>query len=226
MKVLELFSGMECVSNAFRERGHDAYTIDWDLVFPSSRHCDIGQLKAEEIIRDFGYPDVIWCAFDCTTFSVAAISHHRRQNLETGNLDPVSEYAKKCDEVDQHCLQLIKELNPKVFIIENPRGGLRKMVWMRDLWRQTTTYCQYGFPYMKPTDFWSNVDLHLKQPCRNGDPCHQPAPRGSKTGLQGVKGHIMRSVYPPELCSHFVDVCEDVINGTRRDYNEVSPSLF
>lgn len=126
MKILELFSGMECISNAFRERGHEAYTIDWDKTFPSSRHCDIGKVTSEEILADFGRPDVIWCAFDCTTFSIAAISHHRKLNPANGNLDPTSEYAKKCDEVDQHCLQLIRELKPKVFIIENPRGGCGK----------------------------------------------------------------------------------------------------
>ena len=31
-------------------------------------------------------------------FSIAAISHHRRKNKETGNLDPISDYAKFCDE--------------------------------------------------------------------------------------------------------------------------------
>lgn len=209
MKILELFSGRECISNAFRSRGHEAYTIDWDERFPSSRHCDIGEVTAEEILRDFGRPDVIWAAFDCTTFSIAAISHHRRRNPVTGNLDPVSDYAKKCDQVDQHCLELIKKLNPKVFIIENPRGGMRKMTWMQEFNRQTTTYCQYGFDYMKPTDFWSNVDLKLKPPCHNGDPCHQAAPRGSRTGLQGLKGTDVRSLYPQALCEHFVDICEE-----------------
>jgi len=209
MKVLEFFSGTECISNAFRSRGHEAFTIDWDEQFPSSLHCDIGKLTSEEILQRFGRPDVIWAAFDCTTFSIAGISHHRTLNTETGNLDPKSEYAKKCDEVDQNVIKIVKELDPKVFIFENPRGGLRKMVWMRDFKRSTTTYCQYGLPYMKPTDFWSNIDLKLKAPCRNGDPCHERAPRGSRTGVQGLKGHKERSVYPELLCQHIVDICEE-----------------
>ena len=60
------------------------------------------------------------------TFSIAAISHHRRRNPDTGNLDPVSDYAKFCDKVDQHVLQLIKDLNPALYFIENPRGGCGK----------------------------------------------------------------------------------------------------
>lgn len=132
MKVLELFSGTECISNAFRERGHEAFTIDWCKDFPSSLHCDIGKLTGEKIVDIFGVPDVIWAAFDCTTFSVAAISHHRRKNETTGSLDPISEYAKRCDSTDQNVIKLIHELKPKVFIIENPRGGLRKMEWMQE----------------------------------------------------------------------------------------------
>lgn len=211
MKVLELFSGTECISDEFRKRGHECFTVDWNEEFPSSLHCDISKLKASEIIEKFGHPDVIFAAFDCTTFSMAGISHHRRRNPDNGNLDPISEYARFCDETDQHVLDIIRELNPKVFIIENPRGGLRSMIWMKDIPRYTTTYCQYGFPYMKPTDFFSNVDLKLKPPCKNGSPCHEKAPRGSRHGLQGVKGTVLRSIYPPELVSHLVDVCEEVI---------------
>ena len=211
IKVLELFSGTECLSNAFRNRGYKCFTVDWDKKFPSDLHIDIEQLTADMILEKFGKPDVIWVGTDCTTFSIAAISHHRRKNPETGSLDPVSEYAKKCDSTNIHVKELIKELNPTIQIWENPRGGLRKMWYMQDLNRQTTTYCQYGFKYMKPTDFFSNIDLKLKPPCKNGAPCHERAPRGSKSGLQKIKGADLRSMYPKELCEHMVDVCEEYL---------------
>ena len=166
-------------------------------------------VTAEQIIRDFGHPDVIWASPDCTTFSVAAISHHRRKNPETGNLDPISDYAKFCDKVDQHVLDLIRELNPTYYFIENPRGGMRKMTWMQDIPRYTVTYCQYGDTRMKPTDIWTNhPNPKFKPPCHNGDSCHTPAPRGSKTGTQGIKGSVERSIIPAELCNHIVDICE------------------
>ena len=60
MKILELFSGTECLSNAFRARGHECFTVDWDRRFPSSLHTDIMQLTAERILTDFGRPDIIW----------------------------------------------------------------------------------------------------------------------------------------------------------------------
>ena len=45
--------------------------------------------------------------------------------------------------------------------------------------------------------------------CKNGDPCHVSAPRGSKTGTQGLKGSIERSKIPQKLCEHIVDICEE-----------------
>lgn len=147
MKVLELFSGTECLSNTFRANGHECFTIDWDESFPSSLHMDILEVTPELILEKFGKPDVIWAAFDCTTFSLAAISKHRRKNEETGNLDPISEYAKYCDKVNAHTLELIKALDPKYFFIENPVGGLCSMSYMQGIPKHMITYCKYGSPY-------------------------------------------------------------------------------
>ena len=113
MKVLELFSGTECISNAFRARGHECYTVDWDEKFPSTLHIDILQLTAEKILSEFGKPDIIWSGNDCTTFSVAAIGHHRMKNPVTGSLDPKTEKAVFADKVNRHTLQLIRELSPR-----------------------------------------------------------------------------------------------------------------
>lgn len=210
MRVLELFAGTRSIGKAFEKHGHKVYSIEWDKDFENiDWYEDIGKITAQDIIDRFGHPDVIWASPDCTSFSIAAISHHRRKNLETGNLDPVSDYAKFCDNVDQHVLDLIRELKPKYWFIENPRGGMRKMTWMQGLPRYTVTYCQYGDTRMKPTDIWTNhPDPKFKTPCHNGDPCHEPAPRGSKTGTQGLKGSIDRSKIPDKLCEHIVEICE------------------
>lgn len=211
MKVLELFAGTRSIGKAFEKRGHEVYSVEWDKKFDDiDLYANIGTVTAEQIINEFGKPDVIWASPDCSTFSIAAISHHRRKNLITGNLDPVSDYAKFCDEVDQHVLNLIHELKPKYWFIENPRGGMRKMTWMNGLPRYTVTYCQYGDTRMKPTDIWTNhPHPNFKPMCRNGDSCHESAPRGSRTGTQGLKGSKERSVIPMELCEHIVYICEE-----------------
>lgn len=210
-KVLELFAGTRSISKAFEARGHETFCIEWSKDFDNiNMYADIMTITAQDIIANFGKPDVIWASPDCTTFSIAAISHHRRKNPETGNLDPVSDYAKYCDNVDKHVLELIEELQPRYWFIENPRGGMRKMEWMRGLPRYTVTYCQYGDNRMKPTDIWTNHPApRFKPMCKNGDTCHEKAPRGSRTGTQGLRGSKERSIIPQALCRHIVDICEE-----------------
>lgn len=225
MKVLELFAGTRSIGKAFEAADHEVFSVDWDASFENIDLCaDVMTVTAAFIIERFGLPDVVWASFDCTTFSIAAISHHRRKNPETGNLDPVSDYAKQCDKIDQYVLAFIEELQqerekrglqPLLFFIENPRGGLRKMTWMQKYPRYTITYCQYELDKpasqrrMKPTDIWTNhPDPQFRPMCKNGDPCHAAAPRGAKTGTQGLKGSKERSVIPRMLCEHIVYICE------------------
>lgn len=210
MVVLDLFCGTKSISNAFAARGHEVYTVDWNKEFEPSLVADIGSLTKEDIINLCGgVPDVWWNSFDCSSYSIAAISHHRTKE-PSGNLAPKSEYAKFCDKVNKHVLDLIKELSPKYWFIENPRGGLRKMSFMQGLSRYTTTYCQYGEFRQKPTDIWTNhPNPKFKPPCKRGDPCHEAAPRGSKTGTQGIKNKIDRARIPKLLCEHIVDICEE-----------------
>lgn len=213
MRVLELFAGTRSIGRAFERRGHKVYSIEWNKDFKNiDWYADIGEIKASDIIERFGRPDVIWASPDCTTFSIAAISHHRRQ--APGTLEPVSEYAKFCDKVDRNVLQLIQDLRPYLYFIENPRGGMRKMDFMRDLPRYTVTYCKYGDFRMKPTDIWTNhPDPKFLPMCHNGDSCHVSAPRGSRTGTQGLKTSKDRSVIPIRLCEHIVDICEEYVNS-------------
>lgn len=216
VKVLELFAGTRSIGKAFEARGHEVFSVEWDKSFERiDLYADIGNLTVQEILDQFGRPDVIWASPDCTTFSIAAISYHRRKNPETGSLDPISEYAEFCDKVDQHVLELIRELQPEFWFIENPRGGMRKMSWMQGLPRHTVTYCKYETDRpleqrrMKPTDIWTNHPAPGFYPaCKNGDHCHVRAPRGARTGTQGLKGSKERSVIPPLLCEHIVDICE------------------
>lgn len=223
MKVLELFAGTRSIGKAFEARGHEVFSVDWDKDFENiDLYADIGQLTSKEVIENFGLPDIVWASPDCATFSVMAISYHRRKNPITKSLDPVTEYARFCDKVDQHVLELIEELQqererqglpPLIYFIENPRAGLRKMEWIQKLPRYTVTYCKYGETRMKPTDIWTNhPEPKFKPPCKNGDPCHERAPRGSKTGTQKIKGSKDRARIPVQLCEHIVNICEEYIS--------------
>lgn len=214
MKILELFAGQRCIGKAFERKGHKVFSIEWDKKHENINwYENIGNIKHQDIINKFGVPDVIWASPDCTSYSIAAISHHRTKE-ESGNLKPKSDYAKFCDNVNKNVIKLIKDLqkiNPKlIYFIENPRGGMRKMDFMQEFNRYTVTYCQYGDERMKPTDIWTNYDNpNFKPMCKNGDKCHVSAPRGSKTGTQGRKNSVDRSLIPEQLCDYIVEICEN-----------------
>ena len=213
MKVLELFSGTGVLSAAFRERGHRTLTVDWEESHKPDLKADIGTLSADDVVRLFGRPDVIWASPDCTTYSVMCISRHR------DGVKPKSEYAARCDRVNAHVCDLIRQLKPKAWFIENPVGMLRKMPFIQKLLedtggrRHTVTYCQYGERRQKPTDIFTNhPDPQFRPPCRRGDKCHDAAPRGSKTGTQGLRGKLERAKLPDELCRHVVRICESLVS--------------
>ena len=210
LKVLELFAGTRSIGKAFENHGHEVFSIEWDKQFDNiDMYEDILNIQASDILKRFGHPDVIWASPDCSTYSIAGISHHRIKE-ETGNLLAVSDYAKFCDRVNQHMLCLMLALSPKYWFIENPRGGLRKMDFMNGLPRYTITYCQYGDTRMKPTDIFTNhPSPKFKPPCKNGSSCHVSAPRGTRTGTQGLKGSVERSKIPKLFCEHIVDICEE-----------------
>lgn len=205
IKVLELFAGSRSIGKMGEALGYKVFSVDWGDFDNIDLNCDIGDLKIQDIPF---VPDIIWASPDCTTYSIAGGKKHRLKP----NFAPKTEYAKKCDIINQHWLNLIKEwqkINSNlIYYIENPRGMLRKIHWMQHhKYRHTVWYCKYGDTRVKPTDIWTNNDLWIPRPeCRNfrGDTkhCHhESAPRGSKTGTQGKKGSYERSKIPSELCA-------------------------
>ena len=219
MKILELFAGSRSIGNAAEKLGHQVCSVDWQSFDKINLVMDINNLTIDMLPF---IPDMVWAAPDCTTYSIAAISHHRN------GTEPISDYAKKCDTVNIHVLGLIKqlqEINPNLkWFIENPRGMMRKMPWMKNIPKATIWYCTYFDDRAKPTDIWTNHLFSLfnpngwipKPPCHNDNIfCHhQRAPRGSKTGTQGLKGSYERSMYPTKLCV-------DIINSVANIYEEV-----
>ena len=190
MKILELFSGTESFSKVARELGHEIFIIDNNPEFKPDLCKDILHLNVDDIPFK---PDVIWASPPCTTFSVASLGKHwKRTNT------PQTPQAERGVEIIKHMIRIIKILNPKFIIIENPRGKLRKLNLI-PYPMTTACYCQYGDTRMKPTDLWNNFGFKGKM-CKNGNPDHISAPRGSKTGTQGLKGNKERSVIPKDLC--------------------------
>lgn len=200
MKILDLFCGTKSIANAFEEEGFESLTLDNNLKFSPNIWTDI--LQWNYMKSDFleSGVDVIWASPPCEGFSVAAISKNWR--IVNDLYKPISKRAEFGMDLVKKTIEIIDYFRPRYWFIENPRAMLRKMDFMRGLPRQTITYCQYGDTRMKPTDIWGFFpdDFPIKN-CKAGDKCHEAAPRGSRTGTQGLKGSIERGRVPKEFCS-------------------------
>jgi len=218
MKILELYAGSRSIGKVAERMGYEVFSVD------------IKPFEGIDLVKDCEYltlddlpfiPDVLFSGTPCTTYSLAAISHHRNEDRT-----PKTDFAAKCDRMNKNNLKLIKEIqliNPKfIYYIENPRAVLRKMEFMANLDRMTVWYCRYGDKAAKPTDWWSNNFYSLfnpdgwqpRQECYNGNrKCHhESAPRGSATGTQGKKNNYERSKYPVRLCVEILRATEKKLN--------------
>jgi hypothetical protein len=203
MKVLELFAGSRSIGKVADRLAFDVYSSDIEQFGGIDYVIDIMEFDVAKIPF---VPDIIWASCPCTAFSVAAIGKNwTKVGDDYIPKNPRADFGLK---LVQKTLEIIEHFNPTYFFIENPRGMLRKMPIMADLPRQGVTYCQYGDTRMKPTDIWTNSTKWIPRPmCKNGDPCHVAAPRGSKTGTQGLKDAYERSKIPEELCFEILKSC-------------------
>ena len=201
-KLLELFAGSRSWGIIAEQLGYEVFSVDVKPFKGINLVIDI-DLLTEEMLP--WIPDVVIDGRPCTTYSIAAVSHHRNEIDFSGKTD----FARKCDRMNIKLNNLYKKWGC-IYYIENPRGMLRKMPFMKGMDRATVTYCSYSDIRMKPTDIFSNNIRDMFNPngwqpramCWNGNKkCqHEAAPRGSRTGTQGLKDNYERSKVPKQLC--------------------------
>lgn len=230
LKILDLCSGLGGFSEAFLKRGHQVIRIDIDKRFKDVPHTIIGDvfkiasIQPAEYIRGFGLKkgtklkdiiyndvDVILASPPCQAFSVASISHHWTGGK--GAYIPKTQFAGLSMELVKKISSIVKSASA-IYFIENPRCVLRKLGILDNHPRHTITYCQYGENRMKPTDIWTNSkEWEPRSMCKNGDPCHERAPRGAKTGTQGLKNSALRALIPYELSLEICIACEEELDN-------------
>jgi len=199
--ALDLFSGSGSATKFFRESEEwNVQGIDINPKKENDLEKNILDVKPEMFEKDINF---IWASPPCKSFSVANIGNNWHKKNDQLRL-PKSEKAVNGVQMVYHTLWLIQELDPDYWFLENPRGGLRKVIGEPQKEKRkkldkelnvseqkdsnypgTVTYCQFGDTVMKPTDLWGEHPTDFKYLfCGNGMSCHTSASRGSKKGLQ------------------------------------------
>lgn len=195
LEVLDLYRGLGGWTKPFEDRGHHVLSLDWEARFNATYTRDIltvDSLKELEQGRRF---DVVVASPPCETFSVASIGHHWTGGWRT--YQPKTDAARLGLRIMQHTFHLLLEYDAPLWVVENPRGVMRKLAPVPPT--TTVWYCRLGETRAKPTDLWMMPSLPMPAPCHNGNPDHEAAPRGAKTGTQGLTDAADRAKIPYAL---------------------------
>jgi hypothetical protein len=219
-RALDLFAGLRGWSAEFAARGWDVTTLDNDTdgTFAADFCMDILDVRSlADLERGRGRFDVVLASPPCTAFSVAAMGRNWERYMGRNPVNGKTEWlirgpkharAELGMRIAEHTFRLVDEYAPRLYVVENPVGAMRVMPFVigrRD--RATTWYCQWGETRAKPTDLWTNIRGEWPI-CRPGSGDHEPAPRGAKTGTQGLPNAAARSLVPRALSRAVCDAAE------------------
>lgn len=199
MIIYDFFAGTGSATKAFEDAGDTVIRIELDCSFEAHER-DILAMTSQYLIDKYGRPDFIWASPPCQKFSVASLWKYWAKSPNGAIPKHPSVY--EAIELINHTLDLIHDLNPTYgWIMENPRGMLRKQDFMAKYHRKTITYCQYGDSRMKPTDLWTNLEHWQPRPmCKPKANCHESSPAGTNAGGTGrLRNAKLRSMIPYEL---------------------------
>lgn len=211
---IDLFSGTGGFSAAF-DKSRDWETFEVDLnpdgldEIQPDLEVDVLDLSADDIpIPDDAGTVVVLASPPCKAFSMAAAHHHMDEDVQ-----PKTDFAKTSLELVEKTLDLVGEIDPDFWFLENPRGGMRRVMreksWGLGEPTGTVSWCQYGSNRQKMTDLWGRHPEHMVyRRCIRGESCHASAPRGSKTGTQGMNSSVRRAAIPYALSYAILDAVD------------------
>lgn len=207
IKMLELFKGTGSQGKAAIELGileKNIVSVDMDSKWEPTILGNILELDYTK----WEVPDIITASPPCETFSILIPTHRNKVRDYMGDMRPLNEKGRIGDAVLFKTIEIIKyflEKNPHLnFVIENPRGFMKKMKCMSEepiKYMCEGWYSCYGYSYRKPTNFWSNTPITLKKGKKYEDEC------GTKdSGVEMLSFKLaQRYSMPPLLCETILE---------------------
>lgn len=228
LNILDIFAGTKSSTQAFTDRGHNVISLELEPAFQADLMMDVRTFakSPKKYLPNDWKPDVIWGSPPCQAFSMAGKGSKENGSDRWAYDGPYRFFGPRLptDEASRiGCglvlafYEVLRQLKPAYWWRENPQGGLQTMAFSlpplvnrltgyNEIESCTVTYCQYGDKRMKPTHLlgvWP-TEWEPRPRCFNGYPCHEAAPRGARTGTQGIEGAKDRSRVPYELG---LDIC-------------------
>jgi len=193
---LDLCSGYGMFSEPFLKAGWRVIRIDIDEKFqvPDTYHVDVRDKSAVLNVLGDRKPTIIVASPPCERFSIA-----NRMFPKKG--------VREALEIVGAVYELIAELRPKYWIVENPKGRLR---WFLGKPNSCVSLSDYGGKYKKLTDLWHNFPLPMIQaqmPFEQSWTSTKNQGRGS-TGLLRLRDPSKRAMLPLGLGEAILTVIE------------------
>lgn len=169
LQLFELFKGTGSVGKVASKMNIDVISLDAEQSFDADITVDILKFDIEDFYRNTKWiPDLIWASPPCNTYSALNYFNKATQgDRDHKTAEPLTARARLGTRILYKTIDIIQfylKLNPYLlFVIENPRGMMRKDKKIKKLNRATTLYCLYNDKRNKPTDFFTNFDLVLKE---------------------------------------------------------------
>lgn len=200
----DLYSGTGSATYGFEDQGFIVRRIDNDPQFREVPHTLIGDIF-QPLPESWPHPDFIWASPPCQTFSVAGRFRHFTLD-ERGFAVPKDADGHLGVRLAARALEIVREVKPTFYAIENPRGLMRKLEIFKDERLTPIWQCQYGNPNAKPTDLFGQLppSFHPRV-CYPKAPDHAAAPRGSMGGTASKKGAVLRGMIPYSLSSELAE---------------------
>ena len=172
MRALVLFRGTGSVDRSLEAAGFEVDSLDIDPKCGATWTSDILTWNTWRHMMPGRY-DFIWASPPCQQYSRARTRAKTPRNLELA------------DSIVATTLEIIKELAPLGWLMENPQTGLLKTrEVVKGLPFRDVSYCMYSdgvdHRYRKPTRLWGVLPTFVPRPmCTRRDPCQFSAETGS-----------------------------------------------